>query len=171
MPRAFLTAWVALVAVGCNTPVSPPVVVTVRATLAAGNFTLKLDPGTAVSGSGNLCITNGVQSPNTSTSIPVVLSQNGTAWSARPTSDADRGLVVTLSQASSEFTGTATGAAFDGTKTVTFGRTEAPVESVQLSGPTLSASVISGYTSGRVDFSSPGGTSACTSYQWVLVPR
>jgi hypothetical protein len=139
MPRAFLTAWVALVAVGCNTPVSPPVVVTVRATLAAGNFTLKLDPGTA--------------------------------WSARPTSDADRGLVVTLSQASSEFTGTATGAAFDGTKTVTFGRTEAPVESVQLSGPTLSASVISGYTSGRVDFSSPGGTSACTSYQWVLVPR
>lgn len=169
MPRTSVIAWLALVVAGCNTPVSP-VAGPVPVTLSAGNYSLKLDPA-SVAGAGNFCFTSGGEAPNTSVSIPVVLNQNGTGWSARPTTDADRGLIVTLSHASSTFTGTATGAAFDGAKIVTFGRTEAPAESVQLLGPPLSASLISGYTSGRVDFSSPGGTSSCTSYAWVLVPR
>lgn len=170
MPRMYVIASLALVAAGCTTPASP-VVVPVPVALSAGNYTLKLDPGSAVAGSGNLCGNSGGQSPNTSVSIPVVLSHNGTGWSARPTTDADRGLVVTLSQASSAFTGTATGSAFDGTKTVTFGRSGTPTESVQLIGPPVSTHLISGYTSGRVDFASPGGTSFCTSYAWVLQPR
>jgi hypothetical protein len=135
--------------------------------LGAGIYILTLEPG-APAGTSNFCGTVGSQAPNTSVAFRVVLTPAASGWTLRPEGDADRGLVGELASTGSGFAGTASGSAFDGSKTVIFGGAGTPGEVVQLQGAPVSGQMVSGHTSGRVEFSTPGGTSFCTTFAWVL---
>lgn len=149
----------------CSSPVAP-VLDPAPVVLGAGTYILTLEPG-APAGTTNFCGTSGSPAPNTSLALRVVLTPAGTGWTLRPEGDADRGLTGQLASTASGVAGTASGSAFDGSKTVIFGGAGTPSEVVQLQGASASG-LVSGHTSGRVEFSSAGGTSFCTTFAWVL---
>ncbi len=157
-----------LLAVGCRSPARPTVTLQVP-TLDAGNYTLKFDPG-APTGTPNFCFSGGAPA-SSSAAFPVIVTQNAATWLLRPTADIDRGLVVNLQVAGAAIEGTATGAAVEGAFLVVFGTTGSGAEPVRLNGTVVSANMLAGYTTGKVEFSLGGATGGCTSYQWYLQPR
>jgi hypothetical protein len=143
---------------------------TTLATLAAGSYTLRLDPGTPPDALGNLCSGSGSAAVTASASWPVTVAQNNAMWFVQPIAAVDRGLVVTLQVVGSGFEGTAAGAAVDGLYVVTLGTTS-PAAPVRLTGSSTTANTLTGFTAGAVQFSTTGATGGCQYYRWSLVPR
>ncbi len=167
MRTGWQVAGAVVMAAACSSPVAPVIDPPPTTVLGAGIYILTLEPG-APAGTPNFCGTVGSQAPNTSVAFRVVLTPAASGWILRPEGDADRGLVGELASTGSGFAGTASGTAFDGNKMVTFGGAGATGEVVQLEGTPVSGQMVSGHTSGRVEFSSSGGTSFCTTFVWVL---
>lgn len=158
-----------LLAAGCSASPAKPGVTLPAPTLDPGNYTLRLEPGAPL-GTPNICYSGGTP-VSTSAALPVGVTPNASGWSIRPTTEIDRGLVVSLQAAGAAFEGTANGAALEGAMLVMFGTTGSAPEQVRMSGTTVSTNTVMGYTTGRLEFSLSGASGGCTSYQWRLQPR
>ena len=168
--RTFAIAVASVIAGACGgSPAAPTMTLSVPA-LAAGNYTLRVDPGTG-QGTPTFCMAvsiNGASVPFTSASVPVVVTSDGTVWTMRPTPEADRGLVIVLRVAGATFDGTATGRALDGGTLLTFGTQGATPEPARLSGSPVQTNILTGAMTGAVTFEIQGASGSCTAYAWSL---
>lgn len=153
-----------------RSPSQPGAVTLVTPTLAAGSYTLRIDPATG-QGTPTFCMAvsiNGSSVPFTSTTLPVTVATDGTVWTIRPAHDVDRGLVISLRVVGAMFDGTATGRAVDGQTTLTFGTQGASPEPARLSGSPVQTNTLTGTMTGVVTFEIQGASGSCTSYAWSL---
>lgn len=169
---AVVVTAVSVVASGAcgGSPSQPGAVALVTPTLAAGRYTLRIDPATG-QGTPTFCMAvsiNGASVPFTSASIPMVVTTDGSVSTLRPVAGADQGLVITLRVAGAGFDGTAAGRAVDGQTTLTFGTQGASPEPARLSGIPVATKVVTGTMTGVVTFEIQGASGRCTSYGWSL---
>lgn len=153
-----------------GSPSQPSAVTLSTPTLAAGSYTLRIDPASG-QGAPTFCMAvsiNGASVPFTSASIPMVVTTDGSVWTLRPVAGADQGLVITLRVAGAGFDGSATGRAIDGGTLLTFGTQGPTPEPARLSGSPIQSNVLTGAMTGVVTFEMQGASGSCTSYGWSL---
>lgn len=173
MRGTFAIAVFSAIAGACGGSPAAPTMTLSAPTLSAGNYTLRIDPGTG-QGTPTFCMgvsINGASAVFTSASVPMVVTSDGAAWTIRPTPEADRGLVISLRVAGATFDGTATGRALDGGTLLTFGTHGATPEPARLSGLPVHTNILTGAMTGVVTFEIQGASGSCTAYAWSLQPR